>query len=342
MVHMLLSWPVDLPQTLLLLLPLLSSFFRAAEGFALLLIALSRFHEEEKSLRRALVHQPTHQQLQSQHQQQQQASVANLDLIRQSLDKCLEKALTYSSERQQQAEDFKEERSQEQQQHQQEQGAPAGQQKQQRAAALVLLLQQVDARGCCLALSALSRLQQREGFAAVAAAAAAAAASRVSEHLSRLTAQQTATLLNSISKFPQLYPSLRAELLIHLRPRVKHLDPRGCVSALSALRRLRISREDSLAENLQKQAASQLHLCDWRTLHSLASVASAGGFSLLLEALHRQQQQQQEQHSSSNFERFKELLEGGKSSSSKSSDDGSSSSGNSSFVLGGEFKSGRV
>ncbi|KAL8272096.1 hypothetical protein Esti_003939 [Eimeria stiedai] len=324
------------------------------QSFALLLNALSRFHEEELSLRRILLHQPQQDQLQSQQQQQQQvvdhhhqrqqqqqqASVEGLELIRQSLDKCIEKALRYPKEQQQQAEGLKEGQWQGQQQHQQD--LPHGQQKQERAAVLMLLLQQLDARGCCLALAALSRLQRREGFAAVAAAAATAAASRVSEHLSKLTAQQTAALLNSISKFPQFSTSLTADLLLHLRPRVKHLDSTGCVSALSALQRIRISREDSLAERLQNQAASQLHLCDWQTLHSLASIARAGGFPLLLEALQRQQQQQQEQPSSPSYERFKELLQGIRSSSGNSINDSSGSSGSSSSVLGEEFKIERV
>ncbi|KAL8451199.1 hypothetical protein Emag_002837 [Eimeria magna] len=303
------------------------------QSFALFLNALSRFHEEELFLRRIILHQRQQEELQlQQQQQQQQAPLADVELIQQSLDKCIEKALTYCKVQQPLAEGFKEERWQEQQQ--QEQGSPQGQQKQQQTTPLVVLLQQLDARGCCLALAALSRLQRREGFAVVAAAAAAATASRVSEHLSRLTAQQTATLLNSISKFQQISPSLTAELLLHLRPRVKHLDPTGCVSALSALRRLRISREDSLTEELQRQAAGQLHLCDWRTLHCLASIAGAGGFPLLLEAL-QWQGQQQEQPSSPSHERFKELLQGVKSSSGNSSSDGSSSS---SFMLDEKLK----
>ncbi|OEH76468.1 hypothetical protein cyc_05823 [Cyclospora cayetanensis] len=207
------------------------------QSFALFLNALARFHEEEMALRRRNLQEP--------------ASLSDLDTIRASLDKCIVSTLGWAIQDQ---EHPLQEQQQEQPEHQQhcdsteakpmehEEKCPQPRESHGRQPP-TLLLQQVDARGCCLALAALSRLQHRDGFAVLVAAAATATASQVPVHLAKLTAQQTATLLNSISKLLQVSPSLSSELLNHLRPRVKHLDPIGCVSALNAIRHLRLSEQ---------------------------------------------------------------------------------------------------
>ncbi|KAL8437579.1 hypothetical protein Efla_000442 [Eimeria flavescens] len=293
------------------------------QSYALLLNALARFHMEELRLRKTQHEQQQQQVQQQQLQQQQQPMQQQLQQQQQPMQQQQQEWTTkQQAEQQQQQQQWEEQQQRRQQQQRQQQQREEQQQEQQQEqqlesrqqqASLVLLLQRVDARGCCLALAALSRLQHREGFPAAAAAAAATAALRLSVHLKSLTAHQTATVLNSISAFPKLAPYLQAELLLHLRPRVRHLDPPGCVSALSALRRLRIDGTHPLAEELQRQAASLLHLCDWHALHSMASIARGGDFPYLLEVLQQQQKQQQQQPPSPAFLRFRELLRGSSS-----------------------------
>ncbi|XP_026193714.1 uncharacterized protein LOC34622119 [Cyclospora cayetanensis] len=281
------AWPLALQHEapLPLLPPLVLQLFFSfgASGFALFLNALARFHEEEMALRRRNLQEP--------------ASLSDLDTIRASL------TLGWAIQDQ---EHPLQEQQQEQPEHQQhcdsteakpmehEEKCPQPRESHGRQPP-TLLLQQVDARGCCLALAALSRLQHRDGFAVLVAAAATATASQVPVHLAKLTAQQTATLLNSISKLLQVSPSLSSELLNHLRPRVKHLDPIGCVSALNAIRHLRLSGDDPLTEQLETQAASQVHQCDWHSLHALASIARCGKFPRLLQLLLQEQQKQRHQ-----------------------------------------------